>query len=123
MPHRLSELAVTGLRAARVPGNVIARIQALAEEVEEAYGIYELKQLLSLPDWNLWLALVKSFLQQAQKILRREGYCHATYYLIAALMTVDERVSKLIRRWVEDRCRAGLDPCCSSPKCCHLAPA
>lgn len=118
---RLLESVQTALRAARVPGNVAAKVVTL---LEDALGTYSLKsdgELLQLPDWNLWLVVVKSMLSPATRLLRREGFCHANAMLVSAFMVLDERVASLVREWVRSRCAAGLDPCCRNPECCNIA--
>ena len=117
---KLLDALQTALRAARVPGNVAAKVLSHVEEMLEAYKINDDKLLLSLPDWNLWLVIVKSILSPTSKMLKKEGYCHANAMVVSAVMVLDERVASMVKRWVRDRCRADLDPCCRNPVCCNL---
>ena len=117
---RLVEGIQTALRAARVPGHVAAKVVAVVEEAFESYKISSEEELLRLPDWNLWLIVVKSILSPATRLLRREGYCHANAMLVSAVMMLDERVASMVRDWVKSRCSAELDPCCKNPPCCNL---
>ncbi|HIQ23598.1 MAG TPA: hypothetical protein EYH50_00945 [Pyrodictium delaneyi] len=117
---QLIDVIRTSLRAAKVPGQVSAKAIALVEEVLETYNIRSTKELYELPDWNLWLILIKSLLSPLTRTLRKEGYCHANSFLIGALMTLDERVANMIREWVKARCGAGNDPCCKNPPCCNV---
>ncbi|NOZ88815.1 MAG: hypothetical protein GXO15_02700 [Crenarchaeota archaeon] len=118
---RLLEALQAGLRAARVPGSVAAKVVAEAEAVLETYRIRDDRELLSLPDWNLWLVVNKSLLSRLTRILRSEGFCHANSFLVSAVMLLDERVARLVREWVKARCSADLDPCCRNPPCCNIA--
>ncbi len=118
---RLTEVVESALRAAKVPPPVVARALSHVEEVEAAYRVSSVSELSKLGDWELWLVLVKSLLSPLTKMLKREGLCGANYFLVGGFVALDERVAETVRRWVLDRCRAGLDPCCSSPRCCDLA--
>ncbi|GEM_PF-7128542 len=117
---RLLEAVRTGLRAARVPGSVAAKVMAEIEEALARYAIVDERELFKLPEWNLWLIVVKSILSPATRMLRREGFCHANNMLISSIMVLDERIAKLVREWVRARCEAGLDPCCRNPPCCNI---
>lgn len=117
---RLADVIAQALRAARVPAQVTAKALSHVDYVEARYKIYSVKELANLHEWELWLVLIKSLLSQLTKTLRKEGYCHANYYVIGALVSIDERIATLIRRWVLDRCNANNDPCCSNPRCCNL---
>jgi hypothetical protein len=118
---KLLEALQTSLRAAKVPGQVAAKIIAFAEEALARYKITDDRELFGLPDWNLWLVLIKSLLSPLTKTLKKEGFCHANAYVIGALMTLDERAASMIREWVKTRCKAGIDPCCKNPPCCNIA--
>ena len=117
----LYDIVEAGMKAARLPSNVRARIRAIVEEAIETYSVTTINDLVRLPEWNIWLVLVKSIMQPIHKLLRREGLCHATYYIVAAFTAADEKLANIVREWVRNRCKTGLDPCCSSPKCCNLA--
>ncbi|KSW12745.1 hypothetical protein CF15_05965 [Pyrodictium occultum] len=117
---QLIEAVRTSLRAAKVPGQVAAKAIAIVEEALETYGVKNTKEMYELPDWNLWLILVKSIVSPLTKMLRREGYCHANSYLIGGLMALDERAASMLREWVRAKCGAGSDPCCKNPKCCNI---
>ena len=110
----------TALRAARVPGSVAAKAMAEVEAALERYKIRSDEELLSLPDWNLWLVVVKSMLSPITRLLRGEGYCHANSMVVGAFIVYDERVAEFVREWLRARCRAGLDPCCRNPECCNI---
>jgi hypothetical protein len=118
---QLEEVVRTSMRAARVPGQVVAKLLAHLEEVMERYSITRTEELFELPDWNLWLVLVKSILSPMTKILRQEGYCHANSYLLGAFISLDERIAKLVREWVRNKCSSGRDPCCRNPECCNIS--
>jgi len=118
---RILEAIKTGLRAAHVPSTVVAKVLAEIEEAISQYGLADERELFRLPEWNLWLILVKSILSPTTRLLKKEGYCHANSMLISSLMVLDERVANLIRKWVLSRCEAGLDPCCRNPPCCNIA--
>ena len=118
---KLLEAIRTGLRAARVPGQVAAKALAEVEEALARYHITSDEELFRLPDWNLWLVLIKSLLSPLARLLREEGYCHAVSMVVSSVMVLDERAANMIREWVKARCGAGLDPCCRNPPCCNLA--
>ncbi len=117
---RLLNVVESALRAARTPPPLIAKALSHVESVEQTYGVSSVAELVKMSDWELWLILIKSMLSPLVKMMRREGYCKANYFLIGGLMAIDERVAELVKRWVRDRCKADLDPCCSSPRCCNL---
>ncbi len=117
---KLLDALQTALRAARVPGNVVAKILGHVERTLDVYKINDDRLLLSLPDWNLWLVIVKSILSPISKMLKKEGYCHANAMVVSAIMVLDERIASMVKRWVKDRCKIDLDPCCRNPACCNL---
>lgn len=117
---KLVEALETGLKTARVPNSVVAKVLGHVEEVLKTYNITDDKQLLSLAEWNLWLIVIKSILSPVSKILRREGFCHANSMVVSALIVYDERIASMVKTWVKNRCRADLDPCCKNPVCCNL---
>jgi len=117
---KLLEALRTSLRAARVPGQVAAKIMLIAEEALAAHGISNDNDLFELPDWSLWIILIKSLLTPITKNLRREGFCHANAYVISAFMLLDERAASLIKEWLRAKCGSGVDPCCKNPPCCNL---
>ncbi|ABM81056.1 hypothetical protein [Hyperthermus butylicus] len=117
---QLLEAIRTSMRAARVPGQVTAKVLAHVESVLEQYSIKSMGELFELPDWNFWLVVVKSMVAPLTRILKQEGYCHANSFLLGALMSLDERLAEMIREWVRNRCSAGNDPCCKNPPCCNL---
>ncbi len=117
---QFEEIIRTSMRAAKVPGQVTAKLLAHLEEVLERYSISRVEELFELPDWSLWLILVKSIVAPLTRMLREEGYCHANSYLIGAFMAVDERIATMLRTWVRERCSAGRDPCCKNPPCCNI---
>lgn len=118
---RLLEAIRTGLRAARVPGTVAAKVLAEVEEALARYKIMRDEDIYRLPEWNIWLLIIKSILSPAVRLLRSGGYCHANNMLISSIMVLDERLAALIRDWIRGRCEAGLDPCCKNPPCCNIA--
>ena len=118
---QFEEIIRASMRAARVPGQVTAKLLAHVEDVMEKYSISRVEELFELPDWNLWLILVKSILAPLTRILREEGYCHANSFLLGAFMSLDERIANMIRSWVKGRCSTGRDPCCKNPPCCNIA--
>ncbi len=117
---RLADVIESSLRAAKTPPQLVAKALSLVEDVEKTYGITRVSDLIKLPEWQLWLIVVKSLLSPLTKVMRREGFCKANYFMLGALVSLDERVANLVRTWVKDRCKAGNDPCCSSPKCCGM---
>jgi len=119
--RKLIEAIQMALRAAKVPPNVSAKVISHVESTFSEYGINTLEELLKAPDWYLWLVLIKSLLSPITRMLKSEGYCHANYYIVATLIAFDERFNKFVREWVKSRCKAGLDPCCSNPKCCLVS--
>ena len=118
---RLLEALQTALRAAKVPGSVAAKVIAEAESVLETYRVQSDRELLELPDWNLWLLVNKSLLSRLTRLLRSEGFCHANSFVISAVMLLDERIAELVREWVKSKCSSGNDPCCKNPRCCNIA--
>ncbi len=117
---RLLEALKAGLRAARVPGPVAAKVMAEAERALETYHIKDDREIYELPEWNLWLFMVKSLLSPITRLLREEGYCHANAMVVSSVMLLDERIAGLVKKWVKARCSAGLDPCCRNPPCCNI---
>jgi hypothetical protein len=117
---RIADVVESSLRAARVPAQLIAKALSHVEDVEQTYRVLTVSELAKLNEWELWLILIKSLLSPLTKMMRREGYCGANYFLVGGFIALDERVAEAVRRWVAERCRAGLDPCCSSPRCCNL---
>jgi len=118
---RLLEAVRAGLRAARLPSSVAAKVLAEVEDALARYGLSSDRELFSLPEWGLWLVIVKSILSPVTRLLRQEGFCHANSMLISSIMVLDERVAALVREWVRARCESGNDPCCRNPPCCNIA--
>ena len=117
---RLSDVIESALRAAKTPPPLVAKALAIVEEVEKTYSVSRVSDISKLPDWQLWLVLIKSLVSPLLKTMRKEGFCKANYFILGGLASVDERVASMLRTWVQERCKAGLDPCCSSPKCCGM---
>ncbi len=118
---KLLDALRTSLKAAKVPGQVAAKVLVIAEDALATYSVTNDSEIFELPDWNLWLLLIKSLLSPIIKTMKKEGYCHANTYIISGLMVLDERAAYLIREWLKTRCKSGLDPCCKNPPCCNLA--
>jgi len=118
---RVTSAIQAALRTARVPGNVAAKVMNIVDSALGEHGVRDDSELLSLPDWNVWMIVIKSILSPSTKLLRQEGYCHANAALIGSLIVLDERLAQMIREWVKARCGAGLDPCCRNPQCCNIA--
>jgi hypothetical protein len=117
---RLIESLRTGLRAARVPASVAAKVLAEVEDALARYGIVDDREIYRLPEWNIWLIIVKSILSPVTRLLKREGFCHANNMVVSSIMVLDEKIARLVREWVRARCEAGLDPCCRNPPCCNI---
>ncbi len=97
-----------------------AKALVTVDEAAARYKINSLQELLSMPEWYQWLFLIKGIVAPIARLLRSEGYCNAVYHIVVAITMVDERLGDIVREWVRDRCKAGLDPCCSSPPCCNV---
>ncbi len=118
--RKLHEALQAAMRAARVPAPVASKVLVVVDEAAARYKVNSLQELFSMPEWYQWLFIIKGLMSPIARILRSEGYCNAVYHVVVALSMVDERIGDMIREWIRDRCRAGLDPCCSSPPCCNV---
>ena len=86
---KLAEVVESSLRAAKTPPPLVAKALSHVEDVVRTYGITSVNELVKAPDWHLWLVLIKSILSPLTKIMRREGYCKANYFLVGAFMALD----------------------------------